>query len=75
MSHVLDLGSRKFWQLTGRRVDLEGRERWLDAPVSREPRVGEDWLAPAWRGAHATDATDPWGADRASSPTREAVSA
>lgn len=43
--HVLDLGSRKFWQLTGRRVDLEGRERWLDAPVSREPRVGEDWLA------------------------------
>jgi hypothetical protein len=32
--HVLDLGSRKFWQLTGRRVDLEGRERWLDAPVS-----------------------------------------
>ena len=30
-------------------------------------RVGEDWLAPAWRGAHATDATDPWGADRASS--------
>ncbi|OII23818.1 DUF6531 domain-containing protein [Frigoribacterium sp. MCBA15_019] len=30
-------------------------------------RVGEDWLASAWRGAHATDATDPWGADRASS--------
>lgn len=32
-------------------------------------RVGEDWLAPAWRGAHATDATDPWGAGRASSVT------
>ena len=43
--HVLDLGSRKFWQLAGRQVDLDGRERWLDAPVSRSPRVSEEWLA------------------------------
>lgn len=42
--HVLDLGSRKFWQLTGRRVDLEGSERWLDAPVSRSARVSAEWL-------------------------------
>lgn len=44
MPHVLDLGSRKFWQAAGRHVDLEGREWWLDAPVSRVPRVGTDWL-------------------------------
>lgn len=44
MHHVLDLGSRKFWRLTGRRVDLDGRERWLDAPVSASPQVSADWL-------------------------------
>ncbi|WP_104108426.1 hypothetical protein [Nocardioides sp. 616] len=41
---MLDLGSRKFWQLTGRRVDLEGRERWLDAPVSKSSLVSTEWL-------------------------------
>ena len=30
-------------------------------------QVGEEWLDPAWRGARATDATDPWGSSRASS--------
>ena len=44
MLHMLDLGSRKFWQLTGRRVNLEGREQWLDAPVSRSPLVSTEWL-------------------------------
>ncbi len=44
MHHVLDLGSRKFWRLTGRRVDLDGREQWLDAPVSASPQVSTDWL-------------------------------
>lgn len=44
MPNFLDLGSRKFWQLTGRRVDLDGREWWLDAPVSRVPRVSTEWL-------------------------------
>jgi len=29
-------------------------------------QVGEDWLDPAWRGARATDAADPWGSSRAS---------
>lgn len=41
---MLDVGSRKFWQLTGRRVDLGGREWWLDAPVSRSQRVTTEWL-------------------------------
>lgn len=44
MPHLLDVGSRRFWQLTGRRVDLDGAEWWLDAPVSRSPRVGTEWL-------------------------------
>lgn len=42
--HVLDLGSRKFWRFTGRVVDLAGRERWLDAPVSRSAKVTAAWL-------------------------------
>lgn len=44
MPHVLDLGSRSFWRLTGRRVDLDGAERWLDAPVSSSARVGTEWI-------------------------------
>ncbi|WP_241005154.1 hypothetical protein [Nocardioides sp. zg-1228] len=44
-SQLLDLGSRRLWRLTGRRVDLQGAERWLDAPVSASPRVGEEWAA------------------------------
>jgi len=42
--HVLDLGTRKFWRLTGREVDLAGRERWLDAPMSASSRVTDAWL-------------------------------
>lgn len=44
MLHLLDLGTRKFWRLTGRRVDLDGAERWLDAPTSGTSRVGADWV-------------------------------
>jgi hypothetical protein len=42
--HVLDLGSRKFWRLVGREVDLGGRESWLNAPVSSSPKVTDGWL-------------------------------
>lgn len=44
VSHVLDLASRSFWKVTGRRVDLDGDERWLDAPVSASARVGTAWI-------------------------------
>jgi hypothetical protein len=44
VGHVLDLGSRKFWRLAGRVVDLDGPERWLDAPVSRSAKVTSEWL-------------------------------
>jgi hypothetical protein len=57
---VLDLGSRKFWQVIGRPVNLEGRERWLDAPVSPAPRVSTAWLeAEAARHGGALGAEDP----------------
>ena len=45
MLHLLDLGTRKFWRLTGRPVDLTGSERWLDAPMSASSRVGTAWVA------------------------------
>ncbi|MFC7495929.1 MULTISPECIES: hypothetical protein [unclassified Nocardioides] len=44
MSHLLDLGSRKFWRIAGRSVDLDGRESWLAAPMSRSARVADAWL-------------------------------
>ncbi len=58
--HLLDLGSRKLWRLTGREVDLAGDERWLQAPVSRSPRVTDEWLeAEAARHGGVVDADDP----------------
>ena len=47
MLQLLDLGTRKFWRLTGRPIDLAGAERWLDAPMSDSSRVTEAWLAAA----------------------------
>ncbi|GAA1922913.1 hypothetical protein [Nocardioides hwasunensis] len=44
MPHLLDLGSRTFWRATGRRIDLAGREQWLNAPVSASARVDPAWL-------------------------------
>ncbi|WP_460713049.1 hypothetical protein [Nocardioides dilutus] len=60
MPHVLDLGSRKFWRVTGRRVDLDGSERWLQAPMSRSPKVTDEWLeAEATRHSGTLDSDDP----------------
>src|SRR4051794_2807869 len=33
LGRTLDLASRGWWRLAGRRVDLDGDQRWLDAPV------------------------------------------
>ncbi|GAB2478793.1 hypothetical protein GCM10027063_20470 [Promicromonospora xylanilytica] len=44
MNHLLDLGSRKFWRLVGRPVDLAARHSWLRAPMSRSSTVGDGWL-------------------------------
>jgi hypothetical protein len=57
---VLDIGSRKFWRLAGRVVDLQGRESWLHAPTSRSPKVADGWLeAEATRHGGALDSDDP----------------
>jgi len=42
---LLDLGTRKFWRLAGREVELTGAEQWLDAPMSDSSRVGQEWVA------------------------------
>ena len=60
MSQLLDLGSRKFWRLTGRAVDLAGTEAWLDAPMSSSARVADGWLVgEATRSGWALDHDDP----------------
>lgn len=43
-SNPLDLATRRWWRLVGRRVDLGGRESWLAAPMSSGPVVGTSWV-------------------------------
>ena len=58
--HLLDIGSRKFWRLTGREVDLDDEQSWLQAPVSRSAKVTADWLeAEAARHGGGVEADDP----------------
>jgi hypothetical protein len=45
----LDLATRKFWRLTGRPVDLDGAEMWLDAPMHSGQTIGDEWLEAAAR--------------------------
>lgn len=44
MHHLLDVASRQFWRLAGRKVDLGGSEAWLAAPTSQSARVADAWL-------------------------------
>ncbi len=41
---VLDRGTRAWWRLVGRPVELEAGDRWLRAPVSGPGPVGATWL-------------------------------
>lgn len=43
----LDRATRAFWRAAGRPVNLAGDERWLRAPTSSGPSVGDAWLADA----------------------------
>ena len=65
--HLLDLGTRKFWRLTGRPVDLAGEHRWLRAPMSRSAVVSDEWLEA--EAAHHGGALDPAGADAGLMPS------
>jgi hypothetical protein len=42
---ALDAGARAWWRLVGRRVDLDGDQRWLDAPTCGPGPIGGSWLA------------------------------
>lgn len=55
----LDAATRAFWRRTGRPVDLTGEHRWLAAPTTTTPRVGDGWLhaAAAELGGTARDGT------------------
>ncbi|MFW6598684.1 hypothetical protein ACQBAU_14290 [Propionibacteriaceae bacterium Y2011] len=41
---LLDLATRQWWRLTGRRIDPAGTESWLQAPTNRRGEVGDAWL-------------------------------
>lgn len=41
---VVDLGTRTFWRLTGRPVDLDGTHAWLAGPTSVTSDVGDAWV-------------------------------
>jgi hypothetical protein len=44
LGRTLDLASRGWWRLVGRRVNLDGDHRWLDAPTCGPGPVGATWL-------------------------------
>jgi len=44
LGRALDMASRRWWRLAGRRVDLGGGHRWLDAPVWGPGPAGATWL-------------------------------
>ncbi|MBO3751047.1 hypothetical protein J5X84_33665 [Streptosporangiaceae bacterium NEAU-GS5] len=45
LGRALDLGSRAWWRLIGRRIDLDGDQRWLNAPTCGPGPIGASWLA------------------------------
>lgn len=61
MASLLDLGTRVFWRVVGRRVDLAREHAWLDAAANDGPLVDEGWTKAyadrrGWRLAPSTDA-------------------
>ncbi|GAB3914252.1 hypothetical protein GCM10027613_07330 [Microlunatus endophyticus] len=47
LTRALDLGTRKFWRLTGRKIDPYGSGRWLRAPQNTGSLVEDSWLPAA----------------------------
>lgn len=56
---TLDLATRQFWRVTGRSVDLDGRDAWLQAPVGVKGGVHNWLLAEADRYGGALIEDDP----------------
>lgn len=48
---ILDAATRQWWRTVGRRIDLDGAEAWLRAPMSEGSTVRDGWLATAARDA------------------------
>lgn len=48
---IVDRATRQWWRAVGRRIDLEGPEAWLRAPMSADSAVRDGWLAAAARDA------------------------
>src|SRR3954453_5208618 len=44
VGRTLDVGTRAWWRLVGRQVDVAGAEQWLDAPTCGPGPVGGSWL-------------------------------
>ncbi|MGP3973097.1 hypothetical protein ACTWQF_03495 [Streptomyces sp. 8N114] len=40
----VDRATRAFWRIRGRPVDLDGKHRWLDAPMHDAQTIGDGWL-------------------------------
>jgi hypothetical protein len=43
-TRALDLSTRYFWRVVGRRIDITGTERWLTSPSNAFEAKGDDWL-------------------------------
>jgi hypothetical protein len=43
-TRTLDLSTRYFWRVTGRQIDVNADERWLDSPANDIEARGDDWL-------------------------------
>ncbi|MFI5506888.1 hypothetical protein ACIA48_05410 [Mycobacterium sp. NPDC051804] len=44
VTRTLDLSTRYFWRLVGRRVAIAGADRWLDSPTNAIEARGDNWL-------------------------------
>ncbi|MGH3504070.1 MAG: hypothetical protein ACRDQA_24710, partial [Nocardioidaceae bacterium] len=44
---LVDRGTRLWWRMWGRQVDLPGPQGWLDAPITGRGEVGDTWLEDA----------------------------
>lgn len=44
IASLIDLGTRLFWRVVGRPVDLRGKHAWLDSAANSGPLVDDRWV-------------------------------